>query len=162
MKLIVGLLNTKQGNIICHTKSIGYVPEKHYPIEYMSVKTFLKQLCIIRKMSLNECVNKINELSILWNLPLEKQLHKLSKGNLQKVFLVQAMIHNPDLYLFDEPLSGLDDQYQSFFLEQIKLKKLQEKTIIITTHYPKYYEYYDILLHMKEGHLYEENVTIPC
>lgn len=162
MKSILGLIHLNQGKIECRASSIGYVPEKHYPIDGMKIETFLKQLYLLRGCNKKEMNQKIDEACMLWEIPRHKSLQQLSKGMLQKVFLLQATLHQPDLYIFDEPLSGLDDTYQTFFLDKIKKIKEEGKTILITTHYPKYYQNYDKILHMKRGHLYDENDSLPC
>ena len=64
---------------------------------------------------------------------------KLSKGMQQKVLIIQSLIHNADLYIFDEPLSGLDDQTKERFVNEIKKLRKNSKLIVISTHSLKEY-----------------------
>ena len=75
---------------------------------------------------------------------------------MQKVVLIQAMIHDPSIYIFDEALNGLDVNMQKKLIEYIKLEKEKGKIVIITSHYPKLYEnVIDVYLEIKDGTLQE-------
>lgn len=143
-----------EGSITNDFLVIGYVPEKFFFPNYMSIYEFLISLGLIR------CVEKI-ELDkriqyYLTYFEIEKYQHKrlnyLSKGMQQKVLIIQAFLHDAELYIFDEPLNGLDYVMQQKFIELIKLLKEQRKTIVITTHYFKYYEnLYDEQIILEQG-----------
>ena len=66
---------------------------------------------------------------------------KLSKGNRQKVNLIQALLGESDIYIFDEPLSGLDDITKDVFIDEVKRLRKNSKLIVISTHYLKDYRF---------------------
>ena len=65
-----------------------------------------------------------------------KKIKELSKGNLQKIGLLQTFIKDTDCYIFDEPLDGLDDFAKKLFKEMI-IKKLNDKKILIISMHNK-------------------------
>jgi ABC-2 type transport system ATP-binding protein len=94
-----------------------------------------------------------------FKLDKRKTLTKLSKGMHQKVLIIQSLIHDAKLYIFDEPLNGLDDYSQNIFFEIINNIKRNNKTLLITTHYPSLYgNKYDYYLKIENKRiLYESN-----
>ena len=74
------------------------------------------------------------ELSELFKLDLNKKIKELSKGNKQKVGIVQAFMRNSDILILDEPTSGLDPNYQRVFRELIFSEKKAGKTILLSSH----------------------------
>lgn len=67
-------------------------------------------------------------------LDLSQQVGKLSKGNKQKVGLVQAFMHQPELLVLDEPTSGLDPLVQKEFLALVREAKEAGQTVILSSH----------------------------
>jgi len=67
-------------------------------------------------------------------LDLGQQVGKLSKGNKQKVGLVQAFMHRPELLVLDEPTSGLDPLVQKEFLALVREAKEAGQTVILSSH----------------------------
>ena len=70
---------------------------------------------------------------------------------IQKVVLIQCFFHEPDLYIFDEALNGLDIKMQEKLLKKIGDLKKQKKIVIITSHYPKLYEEYIDIIYLIEN-----------
>lgn len=70
----------------------------------------------------------------------EKKLKELSKGMLQKILIIQSLMVDADVYVFDEVLNGLDVNNQNKFLDYLKVLKDNNKLIIITSHYSDYYK----------------------
>ena len=117
-------------------KRIGYLPENN-PLYYdMYVKEFLEfALQIYGSQSTVHSSKKIKETIDLVGLNAEqhKKIGQLSKGYKQRVGLAQALIHNPEVLILDEPTTGLDPNQ----LHDIRnlIKELgKEKTIIFSTH----------------------------
>jgi len=114
-------------------KHIGYLPE-HNPLYLdMYVKEYLDFTAGIYKIKNKK--ERVTEMIDLVGLQKEqnKKIGELSKGYRQRVGLAQAMIHNPDVLILDEPTTGLDPNQ----LEEIRglIKKIgQEKTIMLSTH----------------------------
>ena len=77
---------------------------------------------------------RIAELADRLELDLSARIKSLSKGNRQKVGLVQAFMHRPELLILDEPTSGLDPLLQESFLEMIAEAKAAGQTVFMSSH----------------------------
>lgn len=159
LKGILGIISFDSGIVSIKSKKIGYVPEKLYFPELVTVNEFLLNLALI---SNNYKISKqtIDDLLIEWGLDCKKHLkmHELSKGMLQKVLIIQALLDDNSIYIFDEALNGLDIEMQSKFFSLIKYLKELHKTILITTHYfDYYYPYCDKILRIENGSIYEKS-----
>ncbi len=142
MKILTGYISQTNGDAkICNldindnsleTQSkIGYLPE-HNPLYLdMYVKEYLEFVANIYEVNhkyINEMIEKTG---------LQKEQHKLigllSKGYRQRVGLAQALLHNPEVLILDEPTTGLDPNQ---LLEMRSLIKEigREKTVVLSTH----------------------------
>lgn len=156
IKCILGINIINQGNIKINTKNIGYVPEKYYFPDFCSIERFLNN--ILELYSLEDNKYMIDYYCDLFNINKKKKLSKLSKGMSQKVLIIQSLIHDPQLLIFDEPVNGLDPKSQKIFLNIINDLKRKNKTIIITTHYPSFYpDDFDYYIKLNNNNLYYEN-----
>ncbi len=114
---------------------IGYLPENN-PLYYdMPVLEYLSFTAALQGIPKNNIQNRIGEMVVVCGLNDEKhkKIGELSKGYRQRVGLAQAMIHNPEILIFDEPTTGLDPN------QIIEIRKLirelgREKTVILSTH----------------------------
>ena len=77
---------------------------------------------------------RITELADRLELDLRTRIRTLSKGNRQKVGLVQAFMHEPELLILDEPTSGLDPLLQQSFLQLITEAKAAGQTVFMSSH----------------------------
>lgn len=77
---------------------------------------------------------RIGELADRLGLDLPRPVRSLSKGNKQKVGLVQAFIHRPDLLVLDEPTSGLDPLVQQEFLAMVREARDNGQTVLLSSH----------------------------
>lgn len=114
----------------------GYVPELPNLFNSLSVTEFLNFISDIRKIPADIRKRRINYFSELLSFTenMKVSIGNLSKGNKQKVIITSALLHNPEVILFDEPLSGLDAN--SIFVLQDIIYKLAEngKTILYCSH----------------------------
>lgn len=76
----------------------------------------------------------IEQLADRLGLDLDRPVRKLSKGNKQKLGLVQAFMHRPELLVLDEPTSGLDPLVQRTFLEMVREAKAAGQTVLLSSH----------------------------
>lgn len=154
IKLILGLINPSQGQINRKYNSVAYAPEiVTYP-DFIKVQTFLENLFLIRNIKVDNLQGILNK----WLINPNKLINYLSKGMKQKVNLLQALLSEADLYIFDEPLNGLDKASQALFLNELKHLKEKNKTSIVTTHFPEIYQvHFDIKVGIKDGDIYEIN-----
>jgi ABC-2 type transport system ATP-binding protein len=121
VKMIIGLLEPSDGQILYNGRSVlddladfqqrlGYVPEEPYLYPFLSGYEYLQLVCRLRGMEARVMDAKIEEFLRLFSLWDDRYtpLSSYSKGMRQKILISAALIHNPDVILFDEPLSGLD------------------------------------------------------
>lgn len=112
-------------------KRVGYLPE-HNPLYLdLYVKEYLEYVAGIRKISTSN-VNRIIEKTGL-SSEQHKKIKMLSKGYRQRVGLAQAMIHDPDVLILDEPTTGLDPN-QILEIRHLIKNFGEEKTVLISTH----------------------------
>ncbi|WP_227355557.1 ABC transporter ATP-binding protein [Haladaptatus salinisoli] len=74
------------------------------------------------------------ELLDLFDAPTDRKIGALSRGNKQKLAIVQAFMHDPDLVIMDEPTSGLDPLMQERFYDFIQAERERGKTIFFSSH----------------------------
>ena len=116
-------------------RRLGYLPENNPLYADMGVVEYLRFIARIRHISRRQINSKINEMIDMCGLKtvFHKDIGELSKGFCQRVGLAQAMIHNPDILILDEPTVGLDPNQIVEIRELIK-RIGQEKTVILSSH----------------------------
>lgn len=131
------------GKIDIGESSIAYVPERMHLPDYISVSNFLVLLARLNHNHISSIYDKVKYYLKLFSLEIyeHKPICKLSQGNRQKVILIQALMKDSDIYIFDEPLTGLDIHSQKVFLDELRKKKNQDKLIIVSTHRIENYKY---------------------
>jgi len=114
---------------------IGYLPEHNPLYEDMPVIDYLRFVANLYQIPKNEVNNRIREMIVTCGLEVEKhkKIGELSKGYRQRVGLAQAMIHNPQVLILDEPTTGLDPNQIAEIRELIR-KIGREKTVILSSH----------------------------
>lgn len=146
MKMITGYIAIGDGDINIGGMSvkedpdkikryIGYLPE-HNPLYLdMPVIDYLDFCAALQGVPKKQIPGKIREMVRLCGLDAEKhkKIGQLSKGYRQRVGLAQAMIHDPQILILDEPTTGLDPN------QIVEIRKLirelgREKTVILSTH----------------------------
>lgn len=114
---------------------IGYLPENN-PLYYdMPVLEYLEFVAELQNIPKDKIKSRIAEMVKLTGLNVEKhkKIGELSKGYRQRVGLAQAMIHDPEILVLDEPTTGLDPN------QIVEIRKLirelgREKTVLLSTH----------------------------
>ena len=123
-------------DVIKETKKIkrhvGYIPSDASAYSSMFVHEFLNYC--IRFYSLKNGSKRIEELSELFELDLNRKIADLSMGNRKKVSIVQSLIHNPKLLILDEPTMGLDPLMQAKFFELLREENKKGMTIFFSSH----------------------------
>ena len=146
MKILTGIMSPDKGTIYINneniaenrniTKSnIGYIPDVPAGFNFLTVKEFL--FFCGKLKGLNKGLIKSELALIDQQFQIKDIFHKrmdsLSKGLRQRTWLIQALLHNPDLLFLDEPTDGLDPIQKISMINFIKNISLN-KTIIITSH----------------------------
>ena len=116
-------------------KKIGYLPENNPLYFDMSIVDYLRFTAEIQGVSKSDISGRIGEMIELCGLAREKHknINELSKGFRQRVGLAQAMIHDPEVLILDEPTTGLDPN------QIVEIRKLikelgKQKTVILSSH----------------------------
>lgn len=144
MKIITGYIESNGGDVTIGGQSvrsgktkkyIGYLPE-HNPLYHeMPVIDYLGFCASIQGINKTAIPGRIHEMVRVCGLNDEKhkKIGELSKGYRQRVGLAQAMIHDPEILILDEPTTGLDPNQIVEIRELIK-NIGKEKTVILSTH----------------------------
>jgi ABC-2 type transport system ATP-binding protein len=146
MKAITGYLATNNGDIQVggisvnsepeKVKSyIGYLPEHNPLYQDMPVIDYLNFVAGVQGIDPAKVVDRVTEMIRVCGLKTEKhkKIRELSKGFKQRVGLAQALIHNPEVLILDEPTTGLDPNQIVEIRELIK-RIGREKTVILSSH----------------------------
>jgi len=146
MKMITGFLQPTSGSIkVCGIDlfknplavkhKIGYLPEGAPSYDEMRVCDFIKFVAQMRGIEKNKIGIKVDEIVDRINLSkvYYQRIETLSKGFKRRVGLAQALIHDPDVLVLDEPTDGLDPN-QKHDVRQLITSMAKDKTIIISTH----------------------------
>lgn len=112
--------------------STTYVPEKIYMPNDLKVIEYLDLIISIKKKTFNNYFDLIEQFNLKEHL--NKEISKISFGTKQKIILLQALVEDVDIYLFDEPLNGLDKYAIDKFCNEITRLYSLNKIIIIVTH----------------------------
>jgi len=128
--LVMGLDSHKDTKEI--RQRIGYLPGEFGLYEGLRVRQFLLYLLDVRGVPEKE--PRMLELAEYFDLQLDRKMRELSKGNRQKVGLVQAFMHDPELVILDEPTSGLDPLIQQKFYRMIEEERDNGRTIFMSSH----------------------------
>ena len=147
IKMITGILNIDEGDILINNKSIitdpieakksfGYVPDN--PDMFLKLKgiEYLNFLADIYEVGLEERKKKIEELTKLFEINdvLNDKIQSYSHGMRQKIVITGSLLHEPQNWIIDEPMTGLDPK-STYELKQI-MKKVTEQnhTVFFSTH----------------------------
>ena len=146
MKMVTGFIEPTSGTIKIKDlfvkdfayeikKHIGYLPEGAPQYGEMTTNDFLLFIAKIRgieKNSINKSIESVIESLSLHDV-IKKRIEHLSKGFKRRVGIAQAIIHDPEILIMDEPTDGLDPN-QKYDVRELIKKISKNKTIIISTH----------------------------
>ena len=142
IRTIMGLINKTSGSIYINGKElnsedieikrrVGYLPSEVNLYDDMSIK----ELFNYHESFYNDNLNKRRkELVKLLKIDENKKIEDLSLGNLKKVGIVLALMHEPEILILDEPTSGLDPIMQNTFHDILLKEKEKGTTILYSSH----------------------------
>src|SRR5436309_5944527 len=115
---------------------IGFLPEQPYFYDYLTARELLEYYGQLSGIDPKQRSRKVNEVLQRVGLPDVGgvQLRKFSKGMLQRVGIAQAIIHDPKVVFFDEPMSGLDPMGRREVRDLMEQLKGEGKTVFFSTH----------------------------
>jgi ABC-2 type transport system ATP-binding protein len=147
VKIITGMLRPDEGHVLFDSKdirddmvafraAIGYVPEEAHLYSYLSGLEYLQLVGRLRGISEALLESKASSLLKLLNLESWQYspISTYSKGMRQRVLIAAALLHDPKLLIFDEPLSGLDVVSSRLFKDLLELLAAEGKAILYISH----------------------------
>jgi ABC-2 type transport system ATP-binding protein len=109
----------------------GYLPGDMAMYEAMTAREYLIYFANLRRVDASA---KMTELAERFELDLDRKIKDYSTGNRQKVGLVNAFMHQPELLVLDEPTAGLDPLMQQEFQELVIETQREGKTVFLSSH----------------------------
>jgi len=143
--------------------NIGYFPERPYFYPHMTGREFCTYLGQLQNVANNELKKNIDHWSERLNISfaLDKKINFYSKGMLQRLGFVSALIHSPKLIILDEPLSGLDPIGRREFKNIMVDLHKDGKTVFFSSHIVSdVEEVCDSLVVIKDGQQFYEGKTM--
>ncbi len=147
VKIITGMLRPDDGHVlfegndirkdmVAFRSQLGYVPEEAHLYSYLSGLEYLQLLGRLRGM--DEALIEVKATRLLKLLLLESwqysPISTYSKGMRQRVLIAAALLHDPKLLIFDEPLSGLDVISSRLFKDLLEMLAAEGKAILYISH----------------------------
>jgi ABC-2 type transport system ATP-binding protein len=147
VKMLTGLLEPTRGTVlfdgrnirddlVSYRKRLGYVPEEPHLYPYLTGWEYLELVSTLRGMPRHEIEKKTDSLLALFSLHPHRHatIGSYSKGMRQRILLIAALMDNPDIFIFDEPLSGLDVTSALIFKNLVQALGHQGKLIFYRSH----------------------------
>ncbi len=147
LKMITGILDTTEGSIVLNginikdnpveaKKQFGFVPDS--PDMFLRLKgiEYLNFMGDVYEVSSDERIRRIDEMSKRFGMEnaLQDKILSYSHGMRQKIVLMGALIHNPSIWILDEPLTGLDPKSAFELKDMMREHATSGKTVIFSTH----------------------------
>ncbi len=147
VKMLTGLLQPTRGlaqfgghdiqdNLTAYRKLLGYVPEEPNLYPYLTGWEYLDLIGTLRGMNRGIMASKINSLLELFSMHPSRHasIGSYSKGMRQRILLIAAIMDNPEIFIFDEPLSGLDVTSALIFKNLVQALGQQGKLVFYCSH----------------------------
>jgi len=145
LKILLGLVTPTSGTSeifgipsyqVSSRREVGFLPENPYFYKFLTgaeTIAFYGKLCGLRGRTLRDRVNELLEIVGLTEAG-ERRISGYSKGMLQRIGLAQALVHDPQLLILDEPTAGVDPAGSRQIRDLILQLKDRGKTILLTSH----------------------------
>ena len=147
VKMLIGLIQPSSGQVFFEGRSIrddltgykrrlGYVPEEPNLYPYLSGSEYLELVGGLRGMDAADVRKKSADLLELFSLTMHRHSPVIaySKGMRQRLLISSALLHDPDILIFDEPLSGLDVSTALVFRKLVAALAKRGKAILYCSH----------------------------
>jgi len=145
IKIIMGLISATMGDVRllnqpCSNpvsrKKVGYLPENPSFYDYLTAEEYVRFVAKsfdVDERTLQSRSEEVLRLLELWEAR-RRPIRTYSKGMVQRVGLAQVLVHDPDIYILDEPMSGLDPLGRALVKRIIKDLKSRGKCVFFSTH----------------------------
>jgi len=147
IKILTGLIRPTSGSAtvagfdirehpLAARKRMAYVPDFPFLYDKLTPAEFLRFTGQLFQMSEADIESESRELIARFDLTpyLKKQIEGLSHGTKQRVAIVSALMHRPEVFILDEPMVGLDPHHARVLKDILKERSLSGMTIFISTH----------------------------
>lgn len=161
IRILLGILPSDTGKVLVDNKKLsfdenafGYLPEERGLYLKYTVKSQLMHFASLYGMKKKEALNSIEYWLEKFEISeyLNKKVETLSKGNKQKIQLIVAVMHDPEIIILDEPFSGLDPVNVELFKTVIRELLAKGKTLIFSSHrMSDVEEFCDDIIMLKNG-----------
>ena len=145
IKVILGLLEASAGECqiygkpshsVAARRSVGFLPEAPYFYRYLSGRElvrFYARVCGVPRAKIASQVDEVIDL-VGMTEAAHRRVGTYSKGMLQRIGLAQALVHDPQLVILDEPTAGVDPLGSAAIAEIIRELKRRGKTVLLSSH----------------------------
>jgi len=136
LKILCGLTTYQKGTLKYTQKlKFNYVPE-NFPKLAITAREYIDNIGLIEGLSKEYVAKRSEELfhTFFMEEMVDNSIKNLSKGTMQKVSVIQAVLSKPDILLLDEPLSGQDVDSQKVFIDLINQMNEDGVTIVMSCH----------------------------
>lgn len=112
-------------------RRVGYLPGELAMYDEMTGRELLRYFGALRRV---ECGERAGQLADRFDLDLDRRISAYSSGNWQKLAIVQAFMHDPELLILDEPTSSLDPLVQQEFYRLVREVCAGGRTVLLSSH----------------------------
>lgn len=140
-------------------RHIGYLSNNTKLYGSFSSGELLRMLGVLYGMDKEAVEKKIEEISDILSMEdfIDNRIEKLSTGQTQRASIARCLIHDPEVYIFDEPTLGLDILSSAAIIDFMKKEREAGKTILYSTHYMEEAEYLcDRIIMINQGRIISE------
>jgi len=147
INILAGILKKTSGEITIlgkqldnsdyeYKRKVGFVLEQPHYLEKLTIKEYLHFVGAMYELDEKEIFERTKELIHFFGLEEKEniRIEKYSKGMKKKVSLAAAMIHQPNLYILDEPLEGIDPTSAKHIKDNFRLMARKGVTVVISSH----------------------------
>ena len=117
-------------------KNIGYVPDNHSVYEKLTGREYVNYIADLYGVSLEDREERMNRYLKMFKISfaVDRQIKGYSHGMKQKICIIAALIHNPRLWVLDEPMVGLDPQSMFDIIDEMKKHTAAGNTVFFSSH----------------------------
>ena len=117
-------------------KNIAYVPDNHSVYEKLTGREYVNYIADLYGVSLEDREERMNRYLKMFKISfaVDRQIKGYSHGMKQKICIIAALIHNPRLWVLDEPMVGLDPQSMFDIIDEMKAHTAAGNTVFFSSH----------------------------
>ena len=140
-------------------RHIGYLSNNTRLYGRLSASELLQMLGVLYGISEEDTQKRIAKISEILSMDsfLDNRIEKLSTGQTQRASIARCLVHDPQVYIFDEPTLGLDIISSAAIIDFMKGERERGKTVLYSTHYMEEAEYLcDRIIMIHQGKIISE------